>query len=349
MMILLMLSCSAVFSDTLTVAVYDFPPCVIIDKQGPSGFDVDVFNIIAKKAGLSVNYVYADEFTDLINGVASNKYDAAISGITITGERENLADFTHPYINSGLSILVNKTSKLNFLKTIYRYVFEFGPMFILITIFTAFFGIVLFFIEKIFAKKESMFTPDKPVTGMFNGYWFGNVASTTMGFGDFIPKSVPGKLITILMAYIGIYFILPYATANMNMAMQQENEIYAISKPEDLIDKVVATEENTTSEMFLRKLGCNIKTVKHIDEAYTLLEKKKVDAVVFDMPTLKYLIKDKGKNFKFKISGSMFDLQSYGFALCKNSSYRKILNENLVDFMRTSEYWELHNKWFDDK
>jgi ABC-type amino acid transport substrate-binding protein len=221
-------------------------------------------------------------------------------------------------------------------------------MLILITIFTACFGALIYFIERIFAKKESMFTPDKPVIGIFNGYWFGNVASTTMGFGDFIPKSVPGKLLTILMAYIGIYFILPYATANMNITMQQENEIYDISKPEDLIDKIVATEENTTSETFLKKLGCNVKTVKRISEAYTLLEKKKVDAVVFDMPTLKCLVKGKGKKFKFRISGSMFDLQSYGFALNKNSSYREILNEKLVDFMRTDDYWELHKKWFDD-
>lgn len=147
---------------------------------------------------------------------------------------------------------------------------------------------------------------------------------------------------------IGIYFILPYATANMNMAMQQENEIYAISKPEDLVDKVVATEENTTSEIYLKKLGCNVKTVKRINEAYRLLEKRKVDAIVFDMPTLKYLIKGKDKQFKFRISGSMFDQQSYGFALNKNSPYREMLNEHLVDFMRTPEYWELYSKWFGD-
>ena len=336
----------SVYSDTLDVAVYDFPPCVILEKgQKPTGFDIDILENICSKAGIQIRYAYPEKFSGLLEGVESGAYDCAVSGITITGERESRVDFTHPYLNSGLSILLNKGAKVNSFKTILRYVNDFGPMLILISIFMVLFGILIFFIEKWFSKENSQFNPDKPALGMFNGYWFGNVSSTTMGFGDFVPKSIPGKLLTILMAYICIYFVIPYATANMNMAMQKEYEIYAIGGPDNLPGKVVGTEKGTTSETYLKKLGCDVKGFDRIDEAYKNLGDKKLDAVVFDMPTMKYLVKNEGKN-KFAISGGVFDRQAYGFALAKNSPYRKILNEYLADFMRTQDYWACHDKWF---
>lgn len=341
----------SLYADTIDVAVYDFPPCVIVEKGGqkPIGFDVDVLDTICRNAGIQIRYVFPDSFPDLINGVEDKRYDAAISGITITGERESRIDFTHPYLNSGLSILLNKNSKINPFKTIMRYVNNFGSMLLLLTLFTATFGVLIFFIEKWFAKEQSMFTPGKHGKGIFEGYYFANVASTTMGFGDFVPKSIPGRILTIILAYIGIYFILPYATANMQLALQEENDVYTISSPENLPGKVVGTEGGgTTSENYLRRIGCNVRTFDHIDEAYEQLSHKKLEAVVFDMPTIKYLVNNKGKG-KFITSGNMFDRQVYGIALQKNSPYREILNEQLADFMRRDTYWELHKRWFGDK
>lgn len=334
------------FSDTLTMAAFDFPPCVIIDKEGvPSGFDIEVFNIIANKAGLNVKYTVPREFTDLLEGVKNKKYDGAVSGITITGEREMDADFTHPYLNSGLSICISKDSKTNLLGTVFRYIHNMTPMLLVILVFTLICGVLIFFVEKIFAKQESMFNPDKPILGITNGFYFSNIFSSTVGLGDLSPKSIPGKLLTVVMLIIGVYFIFPYAIANMNMALEQENAVYSINGVDDLPGKVIGTEKGTTSEKFLIKTGCNVNAVKNITNAYELLQTKKVDAVVFDMPTIKYFVKNKGKK-NFRISGNMFDRQAYGFALQKDSPYRKILNEKLVDFMRTEEYWSLHDKWF---
>lgn len=346
--IVLLIFAFSLSADTLNVAVYDFPPCVIVEKnKRPTGFDIDVLDSVLNRAGLQSKYIIPTNFPDLMKGIDSGIYDCATSGITITGERECKVDFTHPYLNSGLSILIKKGTVVNPFKTILRYISNIGPMLLLILFFTGLYGILMFFLEKSFARKESQFSPDEPLKGIFNSYYFANVSTTTMGFGDFVPKSVPGKILTIIMAIIGIYFILPYATANMNMALQQEQGIYSISSPEDLPGKIVATEEGTTSETYLNKIGCNVMVVHKIDEAYELLDQEKVNAVVFDMPTIKDFVKHIGKN-RFKISGPMFDWQVYGFALKKNSPYRKLINENLADFMRTDDYWNLHKKWFGD-
>ena len=333
-------------ADTLTIAVSDFPPCVIFNEnKKPTGFDIDVFDAISSKAGLTVNYVSSNKFPAVLDGVEKKLYDGAAAGITITGEREGRMDFTHPYLNSGLAICVSKDAKTNPFGTILRYIHRMGPMLNVLLIFSFICGILIFIKEKIFSKENSMFNPDNPIKGIINGFYFSNVFSSTVGFGDLIPKSIPGRLLTVVMIIVGVYFIFPYAIANMSAALQEENASYAINGVEDLPGKTVATEESTTSVTFLKQIGCNVNAVKDINEAYALLGDKKVEAVVFDMPTIKYFIKG---NKKFKISGNMFDKQSYGFALQKDSPYRKVLNEKLVDFMRTDEYWELHQKWFGD-
>lgn len=343
---LLIIFSLSLFADTLTIAVSDFPPCVIFNEnEKPTGFDIDVFDAISREAGLNINYVSLNEFPALLDGVEKRIYDGALAGITITGDRESCMDFTHPYLNSGLAICISKDARTNPFGTIFRYIHNMGPMLMVLLIFSFVCGILIFIIEKIFSKENSMFNPDDPVRGIANGFYFSNVFSSTVGFGDLIPKSIPGRLLTVVMIIVGVYFIFPYAIANMSVALQEENASYAINSVDDLPGKTVATEDSTTSLTFLKKIGCNVKAVKNINEAYALLGDKKIEAVVFDMPTIKYFIKNKGNN-KFKISGNMFDRQSYGFALQKDSPYRKILNEKLVDFMRTDEYWELQQKWF---
>lgn len=335
-------------SDTIKVAIYNSPPCVFINEsEDPTGFDIELLEKVAKKSNLVIRYQYKENFTDLLPSVIDNMSDAAISGITITGAREDYVDFSHPYLNSGLMICVDKNSKINPFKVIIRYINNMGPMLLLILIFTFFCGIVIFYIEKKFSKEESMFTPGKPTLGIFHGFYFSNIFSSTVGFGDFVPKSIPGKCITIVLIIIGVYFIFPYAVANMNMALTQENEMYSISSADDFPGKKIATEDSTTSVNFLKKTGCNLVPVKSINDAYKLLEQGKIDAVVYDMPFIKYFVKNAGKK-KFRTSGAMFDKQTYGIALKKNSPYRELLNKNIVDFMRTSEYWELHDRWFGD-
>jgi len=338
-----------VSAETLKVGIHDFPPCVMHELgEKPTGFDIEVFEAVAKNAGYTIDYLYPTSFPDLLAFVEKGFYDVGISGITITGDREKVMDFTHPYLNSGLMICINKDSSTNPLGTFWRYLNNMGPMLLVILIFTCICGVLIFFVEKKFSKENSMFNPDKPLLGILNGYYFSNVFSSTVGFGDLVPKSSPGKILTVIMVIIGVYFIFPYAIANMNMALQQERSAYSISSVEDLPGKIVATEEATTSEGFLKKLGCNVRATKSIDEAYGMLSVQKADAVVFDMPTIKYFVKNKGKN-KLVTSGALFDRQTYGFALQQNSPYREKLNESLADFMRTDKYWELHLKWFGEE
>jgi polar amino acid transport system substrate-binding protein len=86
-----------------------WPPFEYVDTQTNEivGFDIDLFNAIAEKAGLEVEWINV-EWDPLLAGVAQGTYDAAISSITIKEERKADMDFSDPYYVAG-QIIVAKT------------------------------------------------------------------------------------------------------------------------------------------------------------------------------------------------------------------------------------------------
>lgn len=69
------------------------------------GFDMDLMDAICDKLGVKCEYIVVP-FDGIISGLNNNKYDAVISAFTITPERENIIDFSHPYYQASQSIAV---------------------------------------------------------------------------------------------------------------------------------------------------------------------------------------------------------------------------------------------------
>ena len=69
------------------------------------GFDIDLFDAIALRANLTVEYVNV-AWDPLLAGMAEGTYDAAISSITIRPDRLEEMNFSHPYFTAGQIIVV---------------------------------------------------------------------------------------------------------------------------------------------------------------------------------------------------------------------------------------------------
>lgn len=75
------------------------------DKGEFTGFDVQLWDAIAKDLGLDYKWQTMD-FNGIIPALQSKSIDAAIAGITIKSSREKVVDFSYPYYDAGLVILV---------------------------------------------------------------------------------------------------------------------------------------------------------------------------------------------------------------------------------------------------
>jgi glutamine transport system substrate-binding protein len=72
-----------------------------------TGFDIELWDAIAKQAGLKYSLRPMD-FNGIIPGLQTRNIDVALAGITIRDDRKKVIDFSDPYYESGLAILVGK-------------------------------------------------------------------------------------------------------------------------------------------------------------------------------------------------------------------------------------------------
>jgi polar amino acid transport system substrate-binding protein len=103
----LLASC-AQSNDALSVATdASFPPFEYVEEDSKDivGFDIDLMNAIAEKAGLDIEYQNV-AWDPLLAGMADCQYDMAISAITITADRAEQFSFSDPYINAGQIVAV---------------------------------------------------------------------------------------------------------------------------------------------------------------------------------------------------------------------------------------------------
>lgn len=102
---------SAAFAGEIVVGTNaEFMPFEFTDDDNNIiGFDIDIINAVAKAEGLTVR-MHNQSFDTLIEGLETNKIDAAISGMTITPTRQEKVDFSEPYYNAAQVIVVKEST-----------------------------------------------------------------------------------------------------------------------------------------------------------------------------------------------------------------------------------------------
>jgi polar amino acid transport system substrate-binding protein len=88
-----------------------FVPFTDMEDGEMVGYDIDVGREIAKILGLEPKFEKAD-FSGMITGIQTGRYDIAINSHTITDERKKQVSFTQPYYYSGSMIFSPPGSKV---------------------------------------------------------------------------------------------------------------------------------------------------------------------------------------------------------------------------------------------
>ncbi|HET7628849.1 MAG TPA: glutamine ABC transporter substrate-binding protein [Bacillales bacterium] len=142
-----------------------------------------------------------------------------------------------------------------------------------------------------------------------------------------------------------IDFSDPYYDAGIILAVQANNS--EIKSVDDLAGKTVATRTGTTSQYYLEDNvpKAKIKTYPKITQAYQSLATGRVDAVLYDLPNVKYYIKTKGDG-KLKTVGDRLTAEQYGIAFQEDSKLVDKVNEALAAIKENGTYKEIYEKWF---
>lgn len=313
----------------------------VFDEGGIyTGFSIDVLNQLAERVPFTYDIQAVNTVGAQLQAVEQGKADLAISSISITSAREHSVDYSFPYFNSGLQVMTSTqgdSTRPSFLEeSVIRLLRPFAIVFL--------FVLLIAHLQWLF---ESRRTPDFPtsyVKGVGEGLWWAAVTLTTVGYGDRTPRTAVGRTLAVLWMVVAIV-LLANLTASITTAFTVQELRTSINGPEQLVGRRVATVSGTTASDFLASDEVNAIDVPDISDAYRLLETHKVDAVVFDSPTLLYYAANGGRG-AVQVVGGVFDPQDYGLALPLGSQYRKPIDEAILAMIEDGTYSRIHTEWF---
>lgn len=84
-----------------------YPPFEFEVDGEYTGIDIDLITTIAKNQGIDIEFDAMD-FGGIIPAMQADQLDIAIAGMSITDDRKKIVDFSDPYFEAGLSLVVGK-------------------------------------------------------------------------------------------------------------------------------------------------------------------------------------------------------------------------------------------------
>lgn len=82
-----------------------YPPFEFQEGDDYKGIDIDLITAIAEDQGFEIEFEAMD-FSGIIPAMQAGQLDIAIAGMSITDERKETVDFSAPYFEAGLSLVV---------------------------------------------------------------------------------------------------------------------------------------------------------------------------------------------------------------------------------------------------
>ncbi|WP_163536312.1 transporter substrate-binding domain-containing protein [Gracilibacillus sp. YIM 98692] len=140
-----------------------------------------------------------------------------------------------------------------------------------------------------------------------------------------------------------INFSDKYYNSGLIVMVPTESDIQSV---DDLAGKKVGTRQGSTSQEYLQNnTDAEIEAFPAIVDAYMALKSGRLDAVLYDLPNVKYFIQQEGEG-KLKTVGKLLEGQPYGIAFPKDSDLVDDVNEALQTIKDNGTYDEIYKKWF---
>ena len=329
---------------SLTVGISPFSPFVIDSAHGIEGFSIDLWRAVASTLNVEYRFVKSKIISGTLDDVVEKRVDVALGGISINSEREALFDFTYPFFQSGLGILVMKSSTLGIIP-LFRSFFTVNKLLVVFSFlfFLVISGHIIWFIEKRIHGDASSFS-SRYFPGVIEGIYWAMVTASTVGYGDQVAKSLPGRILTLMLIVIALpLFAYFTATLASNITIQKLRS--AINSPQDLMALRVGVLDGSTSQEYFNGFSADVYAFDNIDDAYLWLIKGRLDAVVSDRPSLQYYAQHGGKG-KVTVVGNAFSPQQYAMAIPEGSPLQESLNRVLLTLREQGIIEKIRYKWF---
>ncbi|XP_033627958.1 glutamate receptor ionotropic, delta-2-like isoform X1 [Asterias rubens] len=335
-----------------------------------SGFCIDMLDFIARE--LNIKYelylvpdgLYGGKTEDgtwngLIGEVYYRRAELAVAGMVINSDREAVVDFTKPYMNYGVGILMRKPQKkTNIFAFLEPLDFNVWGC-VLASLFVV--GILIYIVDRLspyssFRRENSN---NQDAFDLKNSMWFAFASCMQQG-GDTSPLSISGRVLSAFWWFFALIITATY-TANLAAFLTVTRMENPINSLEDLAMQktvVYGTIVNSSLARFFEKRK-NQPTyermwsfmsdsdvnpwVPNAEAGYKRVQNEEY-AFFWDAPILDYI---KQKECNVMTVGKPFNLKGYGIATPQHAPWRDKISLVILKMQEEGHIAELRKKWFD--
>jgi len=335
-------------ADTNVIVGYHIsPPFVMRDSDGNlHGMAIDLWNKVADELGYIASYRDYPTVLGLLDATRTGDIDIAVGNVSITEDRATHVDFTQPWFDAGLRIMIDKEGTTSF-GDVWDGLWEAGYIeaygWIVFIIIMATIGLTFF--DRHFDKSF----PGRWRDGFSESFYAvmlvatkGTLPSRTKLFGWV------GRVFAAFWLIIGVA-VLAYVTSSVTSVMTSLAIRGDIRGPEDLPGRTVGVFTGSISENVMASDGIDIRSFEGIENAVIALKENEIDAIVADAPVLEYY-KHEHPDFGLDVVGRIFHPGKYGFALpYKEDARTQDVTIKLLALQESGDLDTLERQYFGDE
>ncbi|XP_049872214.1 glutamate receptor ionotropic, kainate 2 isoform X3 [Pectinophora gossypiella] len=344
------------------------------------GYAIDLIHEISKVLGFNYTFKLAPdgrygsynretkEWDGMIRELLEQRADLAIADLTITYDREQVVDFTMPFMNLGISVLYRKPIKQP--PNLFSFL---SPLSLDVWIYmaTAYLGVsVLLFILARFSPYEwdspRNCLDEPPVLEnqftLLNSLWF-TIGSLMQQGSDIAPKAVSTRMVAGMWWFFTLIMISSY-TANLAAFLTVERMDSPIESAEDLAKqtkiKYGALKGGSTAAFFrdsnfstyqrmwsfMESARPSVFTSSNKEGEERVMRGKGSYAYLMESTTIEYVVE---RNCDLTQVGGMLDSKGYGIAMPPNSPYRTAISGAVLKLQEEGKLHILKTKWWKEK
>ena len=326
----------------LRVGVYVNPPFVMHSQQdGYTGMAIELWDSLASRLGVKFAYQPYNTIGLLLDAVADGSADVGVSDVTITSARLQRIDFTQPWYDSGLRLMVNADRSTGFAQ-LWTSLRQSGHLRVY-----AWIGVLIVVASILLTIFDRVTDPEYP------HQWHRGVAESfyavmsvvTSGKAPRKPMwGALGRVLAALWMVCGVA-VVAYITSSVTSVMTANTLSNQVNSAADLPGKTVGVLAGSVGEGWARQAALNTQSFDTIDQAVGALVARQIQAIIGDAAILEYYDHSHPALPVTEV-GAVFMPAKYGFPLTRDSTLTRQLSTALLQAGESGQLDRLRAKYF---
>jgi len=327
---------------TVEVGLFISPPFVMKGKDGYEGMAVDLWELVAGRLGLVSNYRVYPSIRELVAATEKAEVDVAVTNLSITRKRAETMEFSQPWYDSGLRIMVDTQGSASF-RDLFSALQDAGFLtsyaWLALVILLATLGFT------IFDRRFDAGFPQRWRDGLADSFYLVMSVVTSGRYPS--RKNLFGWMGRVWQAFWLIFgvAVLAYVTSSVTSVMTTMTLRSQINSLEDLNGRTVAVLNGSVAEDFARLNGFETRVYPDLDAIVDALLRNDAPATIDDAPVLEYYAYTHPGD-PLDVVGALFEPDKYGFATPLASTLVKDITLEVISAHEQDDIEAIREKYF---